>query len=236
MAMSQDFNLADQSAEFSPESSGAAMGEVVRDYKPKEGVSWRFGRPNYARVNKAYFDGRTKIWNEGSLEWVVSMVVKNWEVESHHIYKPEDWKTMDITKFKASVNGGTVIGTKELSEAGPYNVLLGDMKGYTASKETFESANKIFSNVFTEGFAWECLEVYSGPPQVSFKWRHFGKFTGEYVDADGKKHKGDGKLIEVYGIVIATVNHNLVIEELQIFYQLDTMIAPLMTGVCPGVA
>ena len=21
-------------------------------------------------------------------------------------------------------------------------------------------------------FAWEVLEVYSGPPQVSFRWRH----------------------------------------------------------------
>ena len=30
-------------------------------------------------------------------------------------------------------------------------------------------------------FAWEVLEVYSGPPTVAFKWRHWGKMMADYV-------------------------------------------------------
>lgn len=48
----------------------------------------RFGKPNYERVNKLYFQYRTKMHAEGSLESVVNKLVKNWEVESHHISNP----------------------------------------------------------------------------------------------------------------------------------------------------
>ena len=61
-------------------------GEIIRDYEPVEGVEWRFGSPpDYATVNAAYFEGRTKVHPPGSLESVVQKAVKNWEVESHHI-------------------------------------------------------------------------------------------------------------------------------------------------------
>lgn len=30
-------------------------------------------------------------------------------------------------------------------------------------------------------FAWEVLEVYSPPPVVSFRWRHWGVMKSDYV-------------------------------------------------------
>jgi len=158
----------------------------------------------------------------------VTKVVKNWEVESHHIADPAQWNTMDVSKFKGSVNGGEAANAQALADVGPYNFLLGKCPGYDGTKQTFESANKIFSEAFTEGFAFEVLEVFSPPPSVAFKWRHFGNFNGQYVDDKGMVHKGDKKLMELFGLCIAKVNASLVIEELQVFYEPKDMIAPLM--------
>merc|ERR1719163_2115968 len=117
-----------------------------------------------------------------------------------------------------------------MADIGPYNMLLGDVAGYKASTQTFESANTIFSGAFTEGFAWEVLEVYSGPPEVSFRWRHFGKFTGKYTDASGEVHEGNGKLINVYGACIAKVTQDLKIQSLKVYYDPKTMIEPLLSN------
>jgi len=233
MALAHELDIKDQDLKLSGESQGVPYGEIIRDYQPSATTKWRFGKPNYARVNKTYFDHRSKKHPEGSLESVVSKIVKNWEVESHHIYDIKDWQTMDIDKFSASLNGATPIDAQCMADIGPYNMLLGDIDGYKASKETFESANTTFSNVFTEGFAWECLEVYSGPPEVAFRWRHFGKFSGKYVDSAGETHEGNGKLINVYGACIAKVNADLKIESLKVYYDPKTQIEPLLTNKQP---
>lgn len=65
---------------LSDASKGLTFGQMIRDYDPMEGVKWRFGKPNYERVNKLYFENRSKNHAEGSLEMVVQTIVKNWEV------------------------------------------------------------------------------------------------------------------------------------------------------------
>jgi hypothetical protein len=60
----------------------------------------------------------------------------------------------------------------------------------------------------------EVLEVMAGPPHVAFTWRHWAEFKGAY-----KGNQGDGSTVELYGFCIATVNSNLKVEELQIFYK-----------------
>lgn len=228
MARPQDMDASIKTGDLSDESKGIKNGELIRDYTPVAGVQWRFGKPNYARVNQTYFTHRSKKHASNSLEAIVSKVVKNWEVESHHIADPAQWNTMDVSKFQGSVNGGAAANAQALADVGPYNFLLGKCPGYDGTKQTFESANMIFSEAFTEGFAWECTEVFSGPPSVAFKWRHFGPFSGKYTDDKGVVHQGDGKLMELFGLCIAKVNASLVIEELQVFYEPKDMIAPLM--------
>jgi len=187
------------------------------------------------KVNAEYFRGRTKKHPEGSLEQIVTKLVKNWEVESHHIADPKQWKTMDSAVFKVSLNGGPKVDAQYMADVGPYNLLLGDIKGYKASANTFESADEIFSDTFPEGFAWECLEVYSPPPNVIFKWRHWGTFAGEYEDDAGKVFSGDRRRIEVTGVCMAKVNSSLVIEELQVYYDPNSMIEPLRNAPAAGL-
>jgi len=227
MALAGELDASKTTGSLSAVSKGLPD-ELIRDYEPVPGVKWRFGLPDYTRVNKAYFAGRTKAHPEGSLEAVVQKLVKNWEVESHHIKDPAQWKTMDVSKFKISVNGGCPIDANTMAEDGPYNMLLGKIQGYDASQHTFESANKIFSEVFSEGFAFEVLEVYSGPPNVAFRWRHFGRFAGQFEDDKGIIHKGDGRMIEIFCMTVAKVNEEMQIEDLQVFYDPNSQIQPLM--------
>merc|ERR1719235_1702119 len=77
-------------------------------------------------MNEAYFKHRSKKHAEGSLEEVVSKIFNNWEVESHHIYDINDWQTMAINGFSASLNGQTAIDAQKMADIGPYNMLLGD--------------------------------------------------------------------------------------------------------------
>lgn len=233
MALFKDFTGPVSSANnpLSDESSGKTFGEVIRTYQPKPGVQWRFGKPNYARVNKSYFEQRSKRHPEGSLESIVSIVVKNWEVDTHHVADAKDWVTCDINGYKFSINDdpATLYDAQQMADAGPYNALLQNVPGkYDFAKHTFESTNKLFSETFTEGFAWECLEVYSGPPTVTFKWRHFGRFTGKYVDANGREYSGTQEMLNLYGVTVAIVDDNLLVKELKTYYNPDDMITPLM--------
>lgn len=211
------------------ESKGVPYHEIIRDYEPAPGVNWRLGKPDYTKVNKAYFQHRAKRHPEGSLEAIVSKLVKNWEVEAHHIADIHQWKTMDINKFRAALNGGCPYSAQLMSDVGPYNMLIGETAAYSAANNTFESANTIFTQTFSEGYAWEVLEVLSGPPTVTFKWRHFGKFSGVYTDKCGRKHKGNGQILNLIGLCIAKVNDQLLIESLDVYYNPQDLLTPLMT-------
>lgn len=76
----------------------------------------------------------------------------------------------------------------------------GEDAKYQSSKETFESSHDIFRTVFPGGFAWEVQAVYSGPPVVVMKYRHWGKMEGAY-----KGHAPTGEVVETVGIVVAKV-------------------------------
>jgi len=204
-------------------------GEVIRDYDPDAGVNWRFGKPNYARVNKFYFEHRSKVHEASSLEAIVQKVVKNWEVESHHIADPGQWKTMDSKAFKASVNGGPTVDAAKMAEIGPYNMLVGDNAHYSGSTMTFEQANTLFSTVFPEGYAFEVLQVHSGPPNVAFTWRHFGRMSGTFTDKRGCEFAGNGEISELYGMCVAKVDEKLVIKELEVYYDPHSLLRDVTT-------
>ncbi len=211
------------------EESLGQNGERIRDYVPLPGVPWRHGLPNYARVNKAYFEGRSKIHPEGSLEAVVQKLVKNWEVEGHHIGDINYWQTMDIKKFQFTPNNlRCPYSAQQMADRGPYNLLLGKHEHFNEEQHDYESANEIFKTCFSEGFPWEVIEVHSGPPTVAFTWRHWGKFTGPYTDAKGAVHEPTGETIEMFGSCVARVNDNLVIESLELFYDRDAFLQQLV--------
>ena len=118
----------------------------------------------------------------------------------------------------------------QMAFMGPYNMLLGKHANYDASKETYDTANDIFKTVFSEGFPWEVLEVHSGPPTVSFTWRHWAKMSGPYRAADGSIYEPTGETIELYGNCVARVTSDLKIESLELYYDREDFLQKLVAG------
>lgn len=184
---------------------------------------FRNGRPEYSVVNKAYLDGKVSNWQPGSLPWVVESVVKTFEMEISHKIKAEYIHSF-APNFRYSQNGGPKIDGAELIQRGSYNVLITDAT-YKSQEFSFETSHDAFKSAFPKGFAWEVTEVLTGPPNVTFKWRHWGDFEGEYAG-----HLPTNKRIEMYGMALARVNDKLQIEELEIYYDPTGFLADLAAG------
>ncbi|RZB83073.1 Pathogen-related protein isoform B [Glycine soja] len=166
-----------------------------------DNVQWRHGGPpTYDAVNKLFEEGRTKEWTEGSLEEIVQNAIKSWEMELSHKTRLQDFKTINPEKFKLFVNGREGLSGEDTLSLGSYNALLQsslpeDLKPYKADEETFESSHEAFKSAFPRGFAWEVIKVYSGPPEIAFKFRHWGFFEGPF-----KGHAPTGKMAQFYGL------------------------------------
>mmetsp|Transcript_89680 Transcript_89680/g.159319 ORF Transcript_89680/g.159319 Transcript_89680/m.159319 type:complete len:275 (-) Transcript_89680:110-934(-) len=230
----------DSTGSLSEESTGLAFGELIRDFEPEPEARWRNGKPNYAKVNKTYFDLRAIEHEESSLESIMGKLIKNWEVESRHVTDMQKWKTVDVTKFKAALNGGRTCSADKLADIGLHNSFLWDTKVYSNSSTSSSSRDiiiespfwftldpQVYASAFPDGFAWECLEVFSGPPSVLFKWRQFGKYTGTFTDKAGRKLKGNGTVFSLIGICVARVNSDFKLEGIDVYYNPEELLAGL---------
>lgn len=65
-------------------------------------------------------------------------------------------------------------------QVGTYNGIIAPNEYYSPENSDFNSSHKTFKRMMPT-FAWEVLEVYSGPPRVSFRWRHWGVMKNDYV-------------------------------------------------------
>ena len=83
----------------------------------------------------------------------------------------------------------------------------------------FDKTHKIFLETLTETFPWEVLKVLSGPPEVVFSWRHWAEFSGVF---NGKQ--GDGRIVEMFGMIKATVGEGLKIRKLEVWYDPETFL------------
>lgn len=88
---------------------------------------------------------------------------------------------------------------------GGYNALLqtslpDDLRGYNPSEETIDTAHMAFVTTFPRGFALEILHVYSGPPVIVYKFRHWGIMEGPF-----KGHAPTGEQVELFGMAIFEV-------------------------------
>ncbi|KAK7335261.1 hypothetical protein VNO80_27038 [Phaseolus coccineus] len=200
-----------------------------------ENIQWRHGGPpTYDAVNKLFEQGRTKEWPEGSLEEIVQNAIKSWEMELSHKTRLQDFKTINPEKFKLFVNGREGLSGEETLKLGSYNALLQsslpeDLKPYKVDEETFESSHEVFRSAFPRGFAWEVIKVYSGPPEIAFKFRHWGFFEGPY-----KEHAPTGKMVQFYGFGTVKVDDSLKVEEVEIYYDPAEMLGGLISGKHPN--
>ncbi|KAL3513822.1 hypothetical protein ACH5RR_026539 [Cinchona calisaya] len=200
----------------------ASEGDKYRSYLSEEDVkntTWRFGPPNYDAVNKLFEEGRTKIWPVGSLEEKVQRLVKTWEMELVHKANPDEYKTLDAKKFTLNVNGRKPLTLGETGDlGGSYNVFLQtavpeNFRIYNPANETAESSQKIFTSTFPRGFAVEILQVYSGPPVIVYKFRHWGFMEGPF-----KGHAPTGEMVEFFGLAIFELDGQSKIVKAEFFY------------------
>ncbi|KAG6526631.1 pathogen-related protein-like [Zingiber officinale] len=213
----------------------AEEGDKYRSHLSGDGekhTQWRHGAPpTYDLVNDLFERERTNEWPKGSLEETVQNAVKTWEMELSHKTCLADFKSIHPTKYRFSVNGGVALTGEELLAAGSYNALLrsalpAELRPYyNPNAETFESSHDIFRVALPRGFAWEVLAVYSPPPVVAFKFRHWGYMEGPY-----KGHAPTGEKVEFTGVGVLRVDEELKVEEVEIYYDPGELFAGLVKG------
>ncbi|XAR68267.1 hypothetical protein NMG60_11003341 [Bertholletia excelsa] len=181
-----------------------------------QNTQWRHGGPPiFDAVNKLFEEGRTKM-------------------ELSHKTRLEDFKTMNPEKFKLIVNGREGLSAEETLRVGSYNALLKtslpeEFKYYKAEEESFDSSHDAFRSAFPRGFAWEVIGVYSGPPVIAYKFRHWGFFEGPF-----KGHAPTGEMVEFYGMGLLKVDESLRAEDVEIYYDPGELFSGLLKG--PPVA
>ncbi|CAG8473502.1 8007_t:CDS:2 [Funneliformis mosseae] len=182
----------------------------------KDKVEWlQCTIPDYSKANNLFLKERTKIHESGSLEDLVTNLVKNWEKEASHKPKATDWRTIDHKVYRFSTNGGAWSTAEDMIKIGTYNALIGESEYYAASRiMNSVDSHKVFRGCLRSGFAWECLEVYSGPPRVSFKWHLIAEPTNERV--------------ELFGVTIATINEKFQILQLETFFNPDDLFSQMV--------
>jgi hypothetical protein len=215
--------------------ASGSEGDRYRSHIHGEGeknTQWRFGAPpNYDTVNKLFEQGRTKIWPPGSLEEKVQNLAKTFEMELFHKPRPEDYKSLNPKKFTMTVNGRKPRSQKEIREqGGAYNTFMQtalpkQLRIYDPEEETIESAHVAFTKTFPRGFALEILQVYSGPPVIVFKFRHWGHNEGPF-----KGYAQTGDLVELYGIAIYELDEESKIIKIEYFYDRGELLSGLSKG------
>ncbi|XP_010244012.1 PREDICTED: pathogen-related protein-like [Nelumbo nucifera] len=198
----------------------------------EKNTKWRWGAPpNYDVVNKLFEEGRTKIWPPGSLEEKVQNLVKTWEMEMFHKTGFNDYKTVDPEKYRFSLNGRPLISLEEKRRlGGGYNSLLQtslpeEYRCYNPDVETVDSAHQAFTTAFPRGFALEILQVYSGPPVIVYKFRHWGFMEGPF-----KGHAPTREMVELYGMAIFELDEQMRIVKVEFFYDRGELLGGLMKG------
>ncbi|CAM0913522.1 unnamed protein product [Alopecurus aequalis] len=217
-----------------PAGDSSGGGDRYRSHLAGEGEKttvWRHGAaPTFDVVNRLFEAGRTQEWPKGSLEETVENAIKTWEMELSHKARIQDFKSVSPGRFSLSVNGGRPLTGEETLAVGSYNALLASpllpgAGAYDAAAETFQSSHDLFRSAFPRGFAWEVVKVYSGPPVIAFKFRHWGHMEGPY-----KGHAATGDKVEFYGVAVLKVDEQLRAEAVEVFYDPGELLGGLLKG------
>lgn len=226
--------------------AAAALPDYVTDadaVMKDDFAKWRYGRaPDYTKTRKIWSETKRMSHEAGSLPDLVEKLVKNWEVEASFKTDLADWRTIDRSKYSFSVNGGPPQSGEHMLKVGTYNALIEANEYYCPVRSSFDASHKTFKRMMPS-FAWEVLEVYSGPPTVAFRWRHWGEMKADYSGTNDKGEKvslkAHGGNIDVEGMAVAVVNDKLQIEKVDIWFDPMAMfrqMRPKEAEGCPASA
>ncbi|KAK6078837.1 pathogen-related protein [Seiridium cupressi] len=187
-----------------------------------DNAKWRYGKaPDYTKTRQIWRDSKRMSHEAQSLPDLVEKLVKNWEVEASFKTDLADWRTIDRSKYTFSVNGGPPQSGEHMLKVGTYNAIIEANEHYCPVRNDFDASHKIFKRMMPT-FAWEVIEVYSGPPTVSFRWRHWGEMKADYSGLNDKGEKivlkAHGGSIDIEGLAVAKVNDKLQIESVDVWF------------------
>ncbi|KAL9080331.1 MAG: hypothetical protein Q9157_000859 [Trypethelium eluteriae] len=185
-------------------------------------AAWRYGRaPDYSKTRQFYLETKKHSHAAGSLPDLVENLVKNWEIEASFKTHLQDWRTVDKSQYTFAINGGPPQSAEHMLQVGTYNAIIAPNEFYSPKNSDFSSSHKTFKRMMPT-FAWEVIEVYSGPPVVSFKWRHWGVMKNDYVGFNDKGEKitakAHGGQIDIEGVTVAEVNDKLQVVKLETWF------------------
>ncbi|KAH7075955.1 hypothetical protein BKA63DRAFT_413552 [Paraphoma chrysanthemicola] len=185
-------------------------------------AKWRYGRaPDYSKTRKMFSETKNMNHEAGSLPELVQNLVKNWEVEASFKPSLDDWRTIDHENYSFAINGSEPQGAENMLKVGTYNAIIAPNEYYDPTYSDFASSHKTFKRMMPT-FAWEVLEVYSGPPTVSFRWRHWGVMKNDYVGFNNKGEKVTAKAhggpIDIQGVTVATVNEKVQLQSVRTWF------------------
>ncbi|KAL0438198.1 UNVERIFIED_CONTAM: Pathogen-related protein [Sesamum latifolium] len=132
--------------------------------------------------------------------------------------------------FLASTVSKKVLTLEDVGRiGGSYNVFLQTslppaLRSYDPDQETYESSQSAFKRVFPRGFAVEILQVYSGPPVIAYKFRHWG-----YMEGPFQGYAPTGELVEFFGTAIIEMENSKVVK-VEFFYDRGELLAQLIKG------
>ncbi|KAF2262417.1 hypothetical protein CC78DRAFT_561338 [Lojkania enalia] len=185
-------------------------------------ADWRYGRaPDYSKTRKMFEETKKMTHPAGSLPTLVQNLVKNWEIEAS--FKPtlSDWRTIDPQNYSFAINGSDPQSAAYMLQVGTYNAIISPNEYYSPEYSDFGSSHKTFKRMMPT-FAWEVLEVYSGPPTVAFRWRHWGVMKNDYVGFNNKGEKvtakAHGGLIDIQGVTVATVDDKVRLQAVRTWF------------------
>ncbi|KAK6085798.1 Pathogen-related protein [Seiridium cupressi] len=191
---------------------------VLRDVD----ATWRYGKPpDYSNTRRVFSETKQKSHAPDSLEDLVQNLVKNWEIEASFKTSVSEWRTVDPSTYTFAINGGPPQSAEHMLKLGTYNAIIAPNEYYSPKHSDFASSHKTFKRMMPT-FAWEVLEVYSGPPVVAFRWRHWGTMKEDYVgwNHNGEKvtAKAHGGLIDIQGVTVTHLNEKYQITKLETWF------------------
>ncbi|KAI3460502.1 hypothetical protein Pfo_017165 [Paulownia fortunei] len=130
-------------------------------------------------------------------------------MEVVHKANTDDYKTLDAKKF---ILGKRYFTLEEVEKVGGQTSLPAPLRLYNPDEEPFSSSQMALTTTFPRGFALEILQVYSGPPVIVYKFRHWG-----YMEGPFKGHAPTGELVEFFGTAICELDEHSRIVKVQFF-------------------
>ncbi|KAF8214914.1 hypothetical protein K438DRAFT_765679 [Mycena galopus ATCC 62051] len=188
----------------------------------KDRANWRHkNAPDYTKTRADYERTKKMTHEPGSLISLVENLVKNWEIEASYKTDYKEWRTVDHEKYTFAVNGGPATSGEHMLKVGTYNAIIAPNAYYSPEHSDFSSSHVTFKTMMPT-FAWEVLEVYSGPPTVAFRWRHWGEMKNDYKGTNEKGErvvlKGHGKVLDIEGVAVAVVNDKFQLQKVEIWF------------------